>query len=109
MPKAPTVSQIDHALRTFVRAAPRQWGARAPREIPLPGPPPELPPGELDVEAIGRAAAHLPVGDSVDRFIEERLRAAGVPGDWSRSREYRELWYLCVLAREAALEERART
>lgn len=105
MPNAPTVSQIDQALRTFVRAAPRTWGARAPRPEPLPGPPPGISPGELDVEAIGRAAAHLPMGDSVDRFIEEQLRRAGVPGDWSGSREYRELWYLCVLAREAALEE----
>jgi hypothetical protein len=105
MPEAPTISQIDHALRAFVRSAPRTWGARVPRQVPLPGPPPQIPPGELDVEAIGRAAAHLPAGDSADRFIEEQLRAAGVPGDWSSSREYRELWYLCVLGREAALEQ----
>lgn len=102
---APTVRQVDNAIRNFLGTAPASLQRLAPRADPLPGPPPEIPGGELDVQAIGRAAAHLPTGSDVDRFIEERLRAGGASGTWATSREYRELWYLSVLARESRLAE----
>lgn len=102
---APTVRQVDDAIRAFLGAAPPPLQRLAPRPTPLPGPPPAIPEGELDVQAIGRAAAHLPTGTDVDRFIEEKLRAGGATGTWATSREFRELWYLCVLARESRLAE----
>ena len=107
MPK-PTVAQIEQVLR---RAA-SEWTADRPlpadtRTLPPPVSAPVLPEGDLDVEAIGRASAQLPANTSADRLIEDALRAAGIRGTWSDSREYRELWFLCVLARESYLENAA--
>jgi hypothetical protein len=115
MPR-PRVSEIDQAIRRYAGANGNgdEPALRRPRAGSAPASPPpraaesglELA-GELDVEAIGRLAAYPPQGTTPDDLIERALHAAGVEGAWSSSREYRELWYLCVLAREAYLEGRS--
>lgn len=117
MPR-PRISDIDKAIRRYAgaqRGNGANGGAPAlphtppraaqPAVPPRPAPAPLVFDGELDVEAIGRRAAHPPHGTTPDDLIERALHAAGVSGSWATSREYRELWYLCVLAREAHLEQ----
>jgi hypothetical protein len=111
----PSIDKIDQAIRRFRQKRPEAPSTRRPRARPQPAsvrrsghprPAPEIDfPAELDVEAIGRMAMRPPEGMTPDELIERALRAAGVHGSWSSSREYREVWYLCVLAREAALEQ----
>jgi hypothetical protein len=50
----------------------------------------------VDVEAIARKALSPSPGQSPDDVIESELQRAGIPGGFSSSREYRELWHLCA-------------
>jgi hypothetical protein len=109
MPR-PQVSEIDRAIRRYQRkhADAPSFRSTRPRPAPVPASRPAEPvvlDAELDVARVGRLAAHPPEGTTPDELIERALQAAGVVGNWSGSREFRELWYLCVLAREAYLEQ----